>query len=343
MIKFPHIDQFYQVARYVKNTNENPDIPEQYKITSPVEFLGTLKLHGSNAGVTLEGESFIPQSRTQEITPEEDNHGFAKFAWENCQVIQNIYEDICFAFDLPPTVQMTIFGEWIGKGINKGCAIHQLPEKEWVIFGAKIKEYEDVKGGFLDLRNILISGAAAKANIYDIFDCQKFWKLKVDFSLPEAMSLAVEYALQKTLEVEAECPWGKMKGIKGIGEGIVWVPIGDHWGNTNLFWKSKGEKHSVTKKKTLKPMLAPEVLRAISDFIDFAVTENRLTQGLEAIQEQGHSLEMKSMGHYLKWINQDIQRECALEIEDNKLDWKKVNQAVSEKARKFFCAKVREI
>lgn len=341
MIKFPHIDQFYQVARYVKTTNENPDASDQYKIKTPVKFLGTLKLHGSNAGVTITDSEFIPQSRSQVISPEKDNHGFAQFALDRSEKIRHIHEDICFAFDLPPKAQITIFGEWIGPGINKGCAIHQLPKKQWVIFGAKLKEYEDVKGGFLDLRNIEIS--ASKENIYDIFDCQKFWKLEIDFSSLESQSIAVEKAVQFTQEVEAECPWGKMHGISGIGEGIVWVPTDEHWGNTNLFWKSKGEKHSVTKKKTLKPMLSPEVFNAISEFVDFAVTENRLTQGLEAIKEKGHPIEMKSMGHYLKWLNQDIQRECALELEDNKLDWKKVNKAVSEKARKFFMAEATKL
>ena len=52
-------------------------------------------------------------------------------------------------------------------------------------------------------------------------------------------------------EVEKECPVSKQFNVSGIGEGIVWTT--EYKGETYRF-KTKGEKHSVSKVKTVVPI-----------------------------------------------------------------------------------------
>jgi hypothetical protein len=36
MYKFPSIEAFYQVARYLKKINKDPEYPEEYKVKTPI-------------------------------------------------------------------------------------------------------------------------------------------------------------------------------------------------------------------------------------------------------------------------------------------------------------------
>ncbi len=78
-------------------------------------------------------------------------------------------------------------------------------------------------------------------------------------------------------------------------------------------------------------------------FVDLAVTENRLEQGLEYLAEMGHAIEMRSTGPFLQWVGQDVKRECRAELEASDLEWKQVGKAVNRKALEFFKARVQAL
>jgi hypothetical protein len=77
----------------------------------------------------LDGEDGLPdteylvyaQSRSRVITPTMDNHGFAKWAWDNAEALANI---------LGPGVH---FGEWWGSGIQRGYGLAN-GEKRFSLF-----------------------------------------------------------------------------------------------------------------------------------------------------------------------------------------------------------------
>jgi hypothetical protein len=175
----------------------------------------------------------------------------------------------------------------------------------------------------------------ADARIFSILDVPT-WTLYIDFSSHESKQAALDTATSWTDEVEAQCPWGAKFGLTGIGEGIVWVPVGEHWGKPELCFKTKGEKHKKVHSKRESPQMDPEVLSSITEFVEFSTPESRLEQGLEVLKEQKLPLEMRSMGHFLKWVTADVQRECAAELEASGLDWKQVQGAIQIKAREFF-------
>jgi hypothetical protein len=327
MYKYTHIDALYQVARYIEKT------PEHYKISTPVCYRGTVKLHGANMGVVCTEEKLVAQSRTQVLSlPSGDRFGFAAFMEERTAVIREIEAMVRTCQQVSKDVAVVLYGEWIGPGIIGRTAISQLPEKQWVLFAVKKIEGKD-DSTYLDAVPSL-GDRYKKERIFSIKSSPTY-ELTVDFDSLESKEAALAEATRYTAEVESCCPWAKQFGIEGHGEGIVWIPVGEHWGNSDLCFKTKGDAHK-TKAKRERPEVAPEVLKSIDQFVEFSVTPNRLTQGLAAVEEMGHAIEMKSIPHFLKWIGQDVKRECEADLEASDLEWKDVSKAVMAKARDFF-------
>lgn len=92
----------------------------------------------------------------------------------------------------------------------------------------------------------------------------------------------------------------------------------------------KGEKHSSSKVKKLASVDV-EKLNSIKDFVDYAVTESRLEQGLGEI-----GLDMKKMGEFIKWISQDVFKEESDTMKENNLEMKDIGKELSNKARKWY-------
>ena len=148
MISFPEIGQFRQVIKLVhdntrysgRDENDNP-IYNPAIILPKFTFTGSVKLHGTNAGVTLtkDGEMYA-QSRENIITVEKDNAGFAFFVESNKENFKKLFKTLEIE-KLKDVDYVTIFGEWSGGNIQKGVSINGLP-KMLVIFAVK-GSYED--------------------------------------------------------------------------------------------------------------------------------------------------------------------------------------------------------
>ncbi len=84
------------------------------------EVVVTEKLDGTNAQVFIDdtGEEMLVGSRTRWITPEDDNFGFARWAYANKEEL----------LKLGPGSH---FGEWFGQGIQRG---YGLKEKRFSLF-----------------------------------------------------------------------------------------------------------------------------------------------------------------------------------------------------------------
>lgn len=121
-----------------------------------------------------------------------------------------------------------------------------------------------------------------------------------------------------------------------VGEGVAWSPTDNELAkNSGLWFKVKGDKHSVSKVKTLAAV-DPERLASIQQFVEYAVTENRLQQGIDEI-----GLDIKNMGAFLSWVNRDIIKEEGDVLAHNGLVMKDVAKFISNKARAWFLTKER--
>ena len=335
--KFTKIGQYRNVVKSVQehtkyqgqDENDNPIYDESAKMPS-IAFKGTVKLHGTNASVCQSSNGDIwYQSRKNVITPMSDNAGFATFAETNKELFEGFLNDIRDDyFEEASNLTIGIFGEWCGGGIQKGVAINGL-EKMFVVFAVKIIDEDD------DENNHYLSEAfwpevkSPEHKIYNIHDYSSRF-LMIDFENPAMVqNQLVEY----TEQVEKECPVGKAFGVSGIGEGLVWV--GYHEDRRYVF-KTKGEKHSVSKVKTVASVDI-EKLKSIDEFVKYSLTVNRLEQGIEQVFTSTNiEPDKKKTGDYLRWIVNDIISEELDTLVGNGLEPKDVNSSISQEARKWF-------
>jgi len=317
MKKFPSIEQFRQVIREVKAIHDYRGKDEEGKAiyrhedNYPIlKFKGTVKLHGTNAAIVKYSDGRIEfQSRERVLSLEEDNAGF--MAEMSKQEIQFLFND----FDIKD--YCAIYGEWCGGNIQKGVAISGLP-KMFVIFGVMIdNKWIELHANFHDVEN----------NIYNI-GMFPTYEVEIDFNRPE---LIQNRLIELTIAVEECCPVGKYFGKEGTGEGIVFTCVT----NQDLKFKSKGEKHSASKVKTLNPVDV-EAMAVINEFVDMAVTESRLEQGISFFKENNLEVEPKNTGEFLGWVVRDVLKEEKDTLEASGLDEKKVKNAIVNKARMWF-------
>ncbi len=317
MKKYPSIEQFRSVIRKVKmqtdyqgnDDNGNPVYKnsEQYPTLS---FLGTVKIHGTNAGVVKYYNGGLEfQSRERVLSLEQDNSGFM-----NCMVNLN-WNKFLERFNF--TNNVAVYGEWCGGKIQKGVAINGL-EKMFVIFGIKIDDvWSDLPKDFHH----------NEIGIYNILQFPTY-EIDIDFNNPE---LSQNKLINMTISVEENCPVGKFFGVNGIGEGIVFTCIN----NQDLKFKSKGEKHSASKVKVLNTVDVEE-LNSISEFVEMAVSQNRLEQGISFFKENNIENETKNTGEFIRWVVNDVLKEELDTIESNNLNEKKIKSAIANKARLWF-------
>ncbi|HBD93219.1 MAG TPA: hypothetical protein DC057_03510 [Spirochaetia bacterium] len=316
MKKYPSIEQFRNVIRDVRYAHDYKGKDENGKAIylhtdnyPTLKFKGTVKLHGTNSAIVKYSDGRLEfQSRERLLSLEQDNAGF---------MAAMIPKDLRFLFILPFNEYIAVYGEWCGGNIQKGIAINGL-EKMFVIFGIKVDD------NWIDLPKYLYSNLQG---IYNILQFKTF-EIEIDFNNPELVQNKI---IEMTISVEECCPVAKHFGKEGIGEGIVFTCVT----NQDLKFKSKGEKHSASKVKVLNTVDV-EAMANINEFVELAVTENRLEQGISFFNENNIEIDAKNTGQFLGWIVKDILKEEKDTLEASGLDEKKVKNAIVIKARIWF-------
>lgn len=349
VFKFPSINQFYKVCEHVLGRAnylhhlKQAEIPgkERVPFTPPVlDFKGTVKIDGSNTSVIV-GDNFQQfQSRETILTVEQDYAGFAQFLSPKMPLLQPIIDIL-----LPKAKKLFgeqgkvgIYGEWCGKGVQKGVAISKL-DKRFVIFGIKLISQDEEEADQWQNIEILqpILGALNNHNIYSILQF-KTYSITIDFGNLEQAKTELEKLLDS---VEQECPVAAAFGIQGIGEGVVFSCTNPDYSGNRATFKVKGQAHKQVK-HTPKVEIDPTIAANAKQFAEMTVTEARLQQGLNRLTgELKMKLELESMGEFLKWIAQDVFKEESDRIKIMPQEEKKrCNRYISEMAKQWFIEKV---
>jgi len=117
--------------------------PKLYRLHGPV--IVSEKIDGTNGCIVIENGELAVQSRTRFITPETDNHGFAKWAYANKErLIELLGEG-------------RHYGEWWGQGIQRG---YGLKEKRFSLFNTSrwIDEINKLRAVNIDVVPVLYTG-----------------------------------------------------------------------------------------------------------------------------------------------------------------------------------------
>lgn len=354
-------NQFRNVIKSIKEQSTFVGVENGkpvYDYTKPLpklEYIGTTKLHGTNASIILHGDGTISfhsknnllgYVRDEEFTLLSDNVEFAQSMFRRLDSVKDVMQkavEIVKDYQGVELYPVKVSGEWCGQGIQRGVGISYLPKRSFFIFGVKGGETtQQVKQGWLPIHicSGLINDKANCQGIYAItdFPCKH---VTIDFSKPEFVQNTLVSA---TEEVEKCCPVSKelnLKNCEGVsqllGEGLVWTPLDpDYCWDSGNWFKTKGEKHSVTKVKSVANVDI-EKLNSIKEFVDYAVTENRLEQGLNEV-----GLDQKLLGSFLSWVSKDINKEETDTLEANNLSMKDVGKYISNKAREFYISKLNQ-
>lgn len=346
--KFPSIKHFkntvYSVGertRYVGRDADDSPIFDHSRKLPTLPFRGTVKLHGTNASIVyiVDTDEIVFQSRTRILKVGDDNAAFALTMSRHIDWFKELFRSL----DVGSCDKIIIYGEWCGKGIAKGVAINAL-EKMFVVFGLRTIDNLDDNDPALPVYNwlplSLVNDQIIEhgAPLYTIEQFPMF-EVDIDFERPE---IGRDKMVNLTQQVEDECPVGKAFGVSGTGEGIVWTCSSPEYFKTGEFcFKVKGAKHSTTKVKTLTPVDI-EAIEGIREFVEFAVTDARLEQGVEEMREQGHSISKDTLGLYVKWVYNDVLKEEMETIVKSQIDPKKLGSPISNKARPYFFAAISE-
>lgn len=334
-VKFPEINQYRRVVkdvtsayRYAGKAEDGTPLYNNNPLPT-LRFTGTVKLHGTNAAVSLDTKTgeLGAQSRNNMLSVLKDNAGWCAHVTENKQSYLAMFDSMVADGTVPPdTDQITVFGEWCGGNIQSGVALTGLP-KMFVVFAVAFVSAGIVKWAPPEVV-AMVESPIDGTQIRNIYEFETF-AVDIDFNSPES---AQNELVNLTLKVENECPVGAALGSKGIGEGIVFMC---HDSYRRYIFKSKGEKHSVSKVNKLNSVDVEEI-KNIREFVSKAVPEPRLKQGLDYLREQNLPFEDKNVGHFIKWVIGDVFKEESDAIAKNNLDAKKVSKEVSNVARKWY-------
>lgn len=275
-----------------------------------------VKLHGTNAAVRFEDGTYYCQSRNRDITPENDNYGFAAF-------IESLLPKDRDYSELDGKV---FYGEWCGPGICKGTAISELPERMWFIFAVSVGDvvpyinegdYKNECSRFLDL---LASERVAWLSYG-----------KTEGFLAEYLCRDLPYVAQNLRELEESgCPVAAQFGIKGQAEGLVYYLSDGSMYKAKLasFWEA------IKTKNTPDIALVSPDSGKVSEFLNEMLTPERLQQGVDQACEG--KIKTKLTGQFLKWVCQDCEIEGADLMRSLGLDWKAVRGDVVKVARAWW-------
>lgn len=316
---FPHIEGFSQINKEIKKFNQNQPLPT-------IDFIGTVKAHGTNGSVILRPDNTLQyQSRNNILVDGMDNCGFKQFMMER---------DLIKLFDIikqsitDENVSIGIYGEFCGKGVQKHVAISQV-DKFFIIFGIciiKNDEKNSEKNEWCAMKDFdTVKNHSER--IYNVYDFPTY-NITIDFN--NSID-ALNEMTNLTNIVANECPIGKFFNITGMGEGIVWSKASEYV--HDIMFKTKSEKFMPTvhtpkdKSNTNNDTL--------NTFIESTVSEVRLNQGIEFINEtQSPSIEL--IGKFIKWVVEDILREEKDLIDELKLKTSEIKKDIGPKARSWY-------
>lgn len=318
VIKFGSIGQF---RNFIKTM--------QYLGWRKINLIGTVKIHGTNSsvGLDLKDNSLFYQSRNRVLSLDDDNYDFAKYIEDNKSEFLKIFDEIKNKINTEKYDSIIIYGELAGKGIQNKVAVSQIDRffAPFSVIGVN-KDTVDQLDVKLSVNESIRFYPVETFGVYNI-------QLDLD-----NVHLAQQEIKDLTISIENECPVGKYFGVSGTGEGIVFTDETKQYS-----FKSKGEKHSVSKVKVIANVDI-EKINKIKDFVDYSVTENRLNQGIEYLKEMNKGLDISSMVDFLRWLANDVLKEEQDVISENGLDndLKAIMKSVSSKGRKWFMDKIDE-
>lgn len=349
-ISFGSIDQFRNVITKIKHqsryTGIDPDLGTPVYNSDPLpKLVGTAseKIHGTNAAVCYSKlDGLWIQSRKNIITPEKDNAGCAFYQMQYSREWMSLILDLAKAHDINlDTHIISVYFEWAGGSIQKNSACSGMEKMGFIFQHFKVSPLEPNKENDGNVENStwhetrynslwLSLPAQGIRNVMN-FPVKYF---EIDFDNPaSSQNRMIKYVD----EIEENSKVGQRLGTEGnIGEGIV---VTVEYKDSLHKFKVKGEKHSSSKVKTLKPVDEAKE-NAKREFANYACPAWRLEQMWQETFPEGVQPTVKKTGDFLRNVHRDVIKEESDILAEQGLEPKEVNGMISQVARTWFNAEL---
>jgi RNA ligase len=322
-VEYPETKQFDAFRKdYLKTRGE--DDPDE------LEFHGTVKIHGTNITIVYTSpETWTIHSRHRQLFPSNDLY--------SCYATLSqapLHELAAQVSAIHPWKQLLLAGEWAGKGIQKHVGVCHLPHL-YTIFNLKID------GNWHDIRTF--QSVSLPANrIFNICDFRTY-TLTVRMTSLEDVRRADNQMVACVEEIDVKCPVAEKFDILGKGEGIVFTAFPCNPSPQLRNFKIKGPSFQMVNSSKISH-LPTETAAKISAFVEYAVSDARLDQGMEYLAEMGIPVEGRSTGKYISWVVRDVLKEEGYVIEEMGLGgmMKEVRVAVTGVVREGWKKRLKE-
>lgn len=334
LISFGSIEQLrsavFNLNKQVKHESNTTKMP-----TMDVVF--SEKIHGSNAAVCYCNEYGLwAQSRKNIITPGQDNAGCAMAVEERHVPWEMLIMKLSLAHDINLSTHIiSVFYEWAGGNIQSKSALTGLEKRATIFQHFKVSPIDPESEEAARWVETSASGQWVSDTANDIYNLMDFttWEIEVDF---ENYKLHQNDMISIVNTVEARSPVGEHFAKQNIGEGIV----GTFFFEDVLYrFKVKGEKHSATKVKVLKPVDEALEQKKV-DFVNtHACTAARLEQAWQTvfgIENEIAEPDIRFTGDFLRCVVNDVMKEESDLAADQGLSQKELNPMISKSARNWF-------
>lgn len=336
---YPHTVSFAALKKD-KLAQREFQLSQNIRPTFPLSarYRGTIKLHGTNVTLIFRAGSTTPtyQSRNRIITLDDDNQGTV--AHLPATVVIPLVHQITRIHGSKSFTQIMVAGELCGKGIQHGAAVATMP-RLFCIFGICID------GIWVDMARYA-SVAAPQARVFNIMN-YRTWEVKIDMG--GNTGAVYQQMMAYTEEVWKQCPFGASfvdadgAPVVGAGEGIVWtlIPEARHDASVKKELVNFKTKTDAFVTAASRPRVPPtKALADVSDraarFLEYAVSERRLEQGVEYMREMKRPMEKANVAEFIKWVVEDTMREEVGMMIEMKADEKVVRKLVGRKAGRFW-------
>jgi hypothetical protein len=249
------------------------------------------------------------------------------------KIILSLAEE--YKIDLTENI-ITVFYEWAGGNIQKHSCLDGL-EKRAMIFQyfkvSPIEPSEEESAYWLETKIVKEKDGKkydywVSDSLHSIFNVMRFktWSIDIDF---ERADVSQNKLIEMLEEIEHDSPMGNAFGKEGnISEGFV---IQFMFKDVLYRFKVKGEKHSRSKVKTLKPVDSVKEQKLI-DFANYATPAWRLEQAWQevfGINNEKEEPNQKRIGDIIRLVIKDVWKEESDIAFEKGIEPKEVNGKIS--------------
>ena len=292
------------------------NLPKTFDENIELTFTGTVKLHGTYAGIVQKNGQVNILSRLRVLSIEKDNEGCCQFCMDRIDTIKEIFNSLS---NIIGTENLMISGEYCGHGIQSKVAINKLP-RMFVAFSIKNLDTDE----FLDFSKYAHIFYYKEQSIYNIY-LTPIYKIIIDPTrIDESIFETIDNITDK---IDKECPFAALFGINGPGEGIVWICNE----KPDIWFKSKGQTHVTrivyTESKDVR----------LENLVRPFLTEERMKQGIIYLRDMNYDTNtLKNIAVFSVWICDDIVREEQNILEDSGIQMNDIRKLIRAEACNWY-------